>query len=194
MSLKKIARREPRPVAETLPSINFDKAMKVHRGKVTGLSWHRGTICIGTGNLLTLTEGVQLSYTFRPLDGAFLLLAVTETANGVTSKRRRVACPACGAYCSVLFYLVSWQCLRCHKLLYASQKRVPHEDKVRLWDAAKVTAHRCRKSKEHRATFQRKQEEAWAKLKRWGPRPDESLIASDAQPFVTTRYTAGPPD
>lgn len=194
MSLKELGRRGPRPVAETLPSINFDRALKVQRGNVTDLSWYREKTCIGAGNLLALNGSLQLSYAFRPLGFTHILLPVIETANGVTNKRRRVACPACAAPCSVLFYSVSWQCGPCHKVLYASQKRVPHEDKVRLWDAATVTARRTRKPGEHRKAFKRKQEQAWVDLARWGPRPDESLITSDSQPFVTTRYAAGPPD
>lgn len=69
MSLTDSARRVPRPVAETLSSINFDKAIAAQRGHVTNLSWHRGNICIGSGELLALNGSLQLSYKFRPLAG-----------------------------------------------------------------------------------------------------------------------------
>ena len=184
----------PKPVAETLPSINLDALLKAHRGKLTAVQWYRTGSLLGSGNFLALPGSLEFTFSIDGYSPHTIELSIIETSNGVTARRRRFSCPGCEQPCSVLFYRAGWRCRTCHGLIYASQKRAPNHEQIRLWDAAKVMAHRPRKVGEHRATFERKQAEAWQKLKRWGPRPDESLVTVESQDVVTTIYGAGPPD
>lgn len=184
----------PKRVAETLPAINLDAILKAVRGKLAEVEWFRRDVLFGEGSFLALAGRLEFTFSIDGYSPYTMELPIIETSNGVTTRRRRFSCPGCGQPCSVLFYHGGWQCRTCHGLIYASQKRAPNHEQIRLWDAAKVMAHRQRKAGEHRATFERKQAEAWEKLKRWGPRPDESLVTVDSQDVITTTYSGGPPD
>lgn len=183
----------PKRVAETLPSINLDAILKAQRSGLTRVQWVRREQAFGSGSLLAIQGSLEFTFSIDRHSPYTIELLIIETSNGVTARRRRFLCPGCKQSCSVLFYHGGWRCRTCHGLIYASQKRAPNHEQIRLWDAAKVMAHRQRKAGEHRATFERKQAEAWEKLKRWGPRPDESLVTVESQDVITTTYCGGPP-
>lgn len=184
----------PKRVAETLPSINLDAILKAQRSGLTRVQWLRRDDALGLGSFLAIPGGLEFTFSIDRHSPYTIELPIIETSNGVTVRRRRFRCPGCEQPCSVLFYCGGWRCRTCHGLIYASQKRAPNHEQIRLWDAAKVMAHRQRKAGEHRATFERKQAEAWEKLKRWGPRPDENLVTVESHDVITTIYSGGPPD